>query len=258
MAHLREAAARFDRIDDQWHRALALEFLGVGEHERSGEGIGSIALAADLFGQLHDDVKRANCLIQMAGLNINIGTGLDEAEAWLAEAQQLAERTGNHHELLHAELFRARLDQLRSGDAAAGPQFIRLLDGFRRIGDRRCVGRCLLGLGRAAAADGDYGRARRHLTECALVADAVGDPLALAAALRIVARCDRSAGRSRQAATVLGAADAAAERVDLARRRALPEDGDLRSELEHELQAAGLTSALAAGRQMPIKELLGL
>ena len=78
----------------------------------------------------------------------------------------------------------------------------------------------------------------------------------LASALRIVARCDHSAGRSRQAATVLGAADAAAERIDLARRRALPEDDDLRADLERELQAAGLTSALAAGRQMPVQELL--
>ncbi len=258
VAHLREAAARFDRLDDQWHRALALEVLGVGEHERSGEGIGSIALAADLFGRLHDDVKRANCLIQMAGLNINIGSRLDEAEAWLAEAHKLAERTGNHHELLHAALFRARLDQLRSGDAAAGPQFIRLLDGFRRIGDRRCVARCLLGIGRAAAADGDHELALRHLTECAFIADAVGDPLALVSALRFIARWDHSAGRLRHAATVLGAADAAAERVDVARRRALPEDDGLRVELEHELQAAGLTSALAEGRQMPIKELLGL
>jgi predicted ATPase/DNA-binding CsgD family transcriptional regulator len=258
IAHLREAAARFDRLDDQWHRALALEVLGVGEHERSGEGIGSVALAADLFGRLHDDVKRANCLIQMAGLNINIGTGLDEAEAWLAEAHQLAERTGNNHELLHAELFRARLDQLRSGDASNGPQFTRLLEGFRRIGDRRCVARCLLGLGRAAVAEGEYEPARRHLTECAFIADAVGDPLALGSALRLVARCDHSAGLSRHAATVLGAADAAAERVDISRRRALPEDNDLRMELEHELQAAELTSALAEGRQIPIKQLLAL
>src|SRR5206468_4394611 len=96
IAHLREAASRFDRLDDQWHRALALEVLGMGEHETLYDGPGSIALAADLFGALHDDVKRANCLIQMAGSNINTGTGLDEAEAWLAEAHQLAERTGNH------------------------------------------------------------------------------------------------------------------------------------------------------------------
>jgi hypothetical protein len=62
----------------------------------------------------------------------------------------------------------------------------------------------------------------------------------------------------RHAATVLGAADAAAERVDMARRRPLPEDNDLRVELEHELQAAELSSALAEGRQIPIKQLLAL
>jgi len=215
-------------------------------------------MAFDAHGRLHDDVKRANCLIQMAGSNINTATGLDEAEAWLAEAHQLAERTGNHHELLHAELFRARLDQLRAGDASSGPQFVRLLDWFRRIGDRRCVARCLLGLGRAAVADGDLEPARRHLAECALIADAVGDPLALAAAQRLVARCDHSAGLSRHAATVLGAADAAAERVDMARRRALPEDDDLRVALEHELQGHELTSALADGRELPIEQLLAL
>ena len=256
--HLREAANRFDRLDDQWHRALALQVLGMGEDDMSGDGLRPIALAADVFGALHDDVKRANCLIHMAGLSINTGTGFDEAEAWLAEAHELAERTGNHHELLHAELFRARLDQLRSDDASNRQQFVRLLDGFRRIGDQRCVARCLLGIGRADVADGDLEPARRHLTECAFIADAVGDPLALVAALRLVARCDHSAGLSRHAATVLGAADAAAERVDTARRRALPEVGPLRAELEHELQAHELTSALAEGRKIPIKQLLAL
>jgi hypothetical protein len=104
---------------------------------------------------------------------------------------------------LHAELFRARLDQLRSGDASNGPQFIRLLDGFRRIGDRRCVARCLLGIGRAAVAEGDHEPAKRRLTECALIADAVGDPLALVAALRLVARCDHSAGHRLPSALLL-------------------------------------------------------
>jgi hypothetical protein len=188
-------------------------------------------------------------------LNINFGTGLNEAEVWLAEARQLAERTGNHHELLHAELFRARLDQMRVDGTSNAPQFARLLDAFRRIGDRRCVARCLLGLGRAAVADGDYEPARRHLTECAFVADAVGDPLALTAALRLIARCDYSAGLSRHAAIVLGAADGAVERVDIARRRALPKDDDLRAQLENELQTAGLNAAIAEGRQVPIKQL---
>src|SRR5439155_1077766 len=82
-----------------------------------------------------------------------------------------------------------RLDQLRSDDASNRQQFVRLLDGFRRIGDQRCVARCLLGIGRADVADGDLEPARRHLTECAFIADAVGDPLALVAALRLVARC---------------------------------------------------------------------
>src|SRR5438046_3062572 len=111
-------------------------------------------------------------------------------------------------------------------------------------------------VGRRTPADGDLELARRHLTECAFIADAVGDPLALVAALRLVARCDHSAGLSRHAATVLGAADAAAERVETARRRALPEVGDLRAELEHELQAHELTSGLAEGRKIPIKQLL--
>src|SRR5207247_7916462 len=159
--HLREAAAGFDRLGDQWHRALALQVLGMGEDDMSGDGLRPIALAADVFGALHDDVKRANCLIHMAGLSINTGTRFDEAEAWLAEAHELAERTGNHHELLHAELFRARLDQLRSDDASNRPQFVSLPDGFRRIGAQRCVERCLPGIGLADVADGAPARAPR-------------------------------------------------------------------------------------------------
>lgn len=252
MPHLKEAAARFDRLNDQWHRGLALEVLGLGEQETSGDGLRSISLAAELFGRLHDDVKRANCLIHMAGLKINVDADLDAAESWLVEAQQLAERTGNQHEMLHAELFHARLNQRRAEDASTGREFVRLLDGFRRVGDRRCVARCLLGIGRAALAGGEDELARRHLSECALVADAVGDPFLLVEALRLIARCDHSAGRPRRAAKVLGAADVVAERIDPARRQALPSDTDLRAALEHDLQTAGLTVALAEGRQKAI------
>jgi hypothetical protein len=46
------------------------------------------------------------------------------------------------------------------------------------------------------------------------------------------------------------------EQVNIARRGALPEDDELRSELENELQTDGMIAAIAEGRQVPIKQLL--
>ena len=254
LGHLETATATFQRLGDEWHYALAIDFLGEAQPEVE-RALAHYARAAAVFGRLGDDVTRANCLNQAAARCVDDDAHLGEAEAWLAEAHRLAELSRNRHELLHAELFRARLDQRRGEHAAAGPVCHRLLPEFRRIGDSRCVARCLVGLGWAAVVAGQQEVARRHLTECVEIAVHAMSGVDLASALRLLAELDRDAGVPWRAARLLGAAEAAAERLDPDRRRALLSDAGLRTHLEHELGAEAFETALDEGRRTPGHEL---
>ncbi|WP_062356398.1 ATP-binding protein [Herbidospora yilanensis] len=137
LPHLEDAATRYAETGDTWHRALALTALG-----QAAGSIGPTAEAADLFGGLGDQVKRANALNHMALRAIDAGVRLDEAAAWLTEAERLAEASDNDHERLHAQVFRAALRDPEE----ARDDYARLLPEFRRIGDLRCADRCLRGL----------------------------------------------------------------------------------------------------------------
>jgi predicted ATPase/DNA-binding CsgD family transcriptional regulator len=252
---LQQAVADFLRLADDWHRALALQGLGHPQPDH-GAALEHLARSADLFGRLHDHVKRANCLNEMASRNIDVRAHLDEAQRWLAEAGRLAERTGNQHERLHTEIFQARLDQCRGEHEFAGARFGSLLHEFRRIGDRRCMSRCLLGLGQAAVRDSNHEAAREQLTECILIADSTGDPLEMAAGLRLLAESCHATGDSRYAALLLGAAEEAAERLEPARREALPADHELRVTLRDELGIDAFGSVRAEGRRTSVARLL--
>ena len=253
--YLEQAAAAFRRLGDDWHYANALEFLS-GAVPYSDDSWKLLAQAADIFGRLGDRSLQSNCLNQMAHKSIEANTRLEGAELWLGEARALAELSGNRHEVLHAELEQARLDQLRGAHESTALTYSRLLGEFRRIGDGRCVSRCLFGLGWAASIRGDHQTARRYLSECVEVADRTQTPVTLAAGLRLLALVDHAAGRALQAATFLGAAALAAEQLDVALREALPPEAELRAVLEREVQADALASALAEGRRRPIEELL--
>jgi DNA-binding NarL/FixJ family response regulator len=73
--------------------------------------------------------------------------------------------------------------------------------------------RPLFHLGDIASLEGDHAEARRLLAECALAADALGDPTQVAPCLESLARAVVGLGRARSAATILGAADALRERI---------------------------------------------
>ncbi|MEU8244671.1 LuxR C-terminal-related transcriptional regulator [Nonomuraea sp. NPDC048916] len=251
IGHLELAVSSFELLGDDWHRALTMSALG---HATAGTAtcLTLTAQAADLFGRLRDHVKRANCLNQMAIRAIEDHSRLDDAALWLAEAGRLARLSGNEHERLHAEVFRARLDQHHGDHATARTGYTALLGQFRRIGDRRCTARCLLGLGRAAASDGDHGLARRHLTEGLELAVGLGDPRAVMTGLCLLAECDHATGRFERAATLLGAA----ERLDPELRAHLLPGNALHASLRDELGAAALAAALATGHRTPLPDLL--
>lgn len=255
IVHLQRAAQEFRRLGDDWHHALALEGLGHAQQD-PGAALAHLAHSADLFGRMHDHVKRANCLNEMARRSIEVRAHLEEASTWLTEARQLADHTGNETERLHAELLQARLDECRAQYKLAGPQFGRLLAEFRRVGDRRCMSRCLLGLGHAALRGNDHESARDDITESIAIADTAGDTLGVADGLRLLAESRNASGDPEFAAALLGAADSAAERLDAARRYALPGDRELRSTLRDKLGPDLFASAFAAGQQTSLARLI--
>ncbi len=185
---------------------MAISELGLAAMDTTTT-LTRMAEAADLFGRLHDHVKRANCLNIMAILAVENRTRLDDAAVWLAEAERLALVSGNDHERLHAQVFRACLDQNRGNHATTETRFGGLLAEFRRIGDHRCVARCLFGLGRAAALGDDHERARPRFAEGLELAVGVGDLRAMLTGLCLLAGSDHATGHFRRAATLLGAAE---------------------------------------------------
>ncbi len=251
VVHLERAAQDFHALGDDWHEAFSLQLLGMALEDGVGDGMPSLEQAADSFGRLGDLVKRGNVLLHMAGGAIDTGVRLADAQGWLDEGHRFAVLTANQQDLLHAEMFQARLDQRRGDEAATGPAFTSLIARFRRIGDRRCVVRCLLGAGRAAAADDDNETARRHLTECVQLGIGMGNAVDVAAALRLLARLDARAGVTHRAAVLLGAADAVAATLDAARLRGLPADADLRSTIEKELGRERFLASVVEGRGTP-------
>ena len=253
--HLEAAAAQFHELGDEWHRALALQVLAYTCQDLQ-DTLTHLAPAAEAFGRVGDRVKHGDCLIDMARAVIHLPARREEAQRWIDQARRLAEVTDNHHLWLHAETCQAFLDQRRGDGASAAQLFARLLPDFRRIGDRRCVARCLLGLGASAIATGDHDTARRHLTGCVEVTTSTNQSSELAAGLRLLAELDHSAGRDREAANLLGAADAVAADLPLADRDALPADRDLMTSLESSLGGADFTDAVAKGRSTPVMQLL--
>lgn len=244
--HLERAVEQFRRLGDPWHEALALQGLGHAVHEVDAT-VDHLGRSAQLFGRLHDDVMRANCLTMLAARLLEAGQYLEKIRGWLAEARRLAERTGSTHELLHVELHDARLRQYRGDHRSAARAFRQLLPSLRRVGDHRCASRCLFGLGWAAVVEGDDTSAHTHLMACVTLADRVKDPREAAAALRLLSDLAERAGHIVQAARLLGAADAAADRLDPARRDGLPADHELLERIRDRIGSADLEAALREG-----------
>ena len=253
--HLQLAVENFDRLADSWHHALALEGLGHAEQDPE-VALAYLEHSADLFGRMRDHVKRSNCLNEMVRRSIDVRAHLEDAPRWLMEARRLADGTGNDTERLHAELLQARLDDCRGEHKLAGPQLERLLAEFRRVGDRRCMSRCLLGLGQMAMRDNDHTSARHHLAESITIAELAGDTLVVTDGLCLLAESYRTTGDPQYAGALLGAADSAAGHLDAARRDALPAHHELRVMLRDELGADAFTSAVTAGHQTSLARLL--
>lgn len=162
--YLLAAIGELRRSGDRWHEALALQALGVCAADPTETA--HLADSGRLFAEVGDRVKQANVLVMLAARRIDSGNDLRSAAAELETALDLATRTGNVHEQLHARLHLARLDHVSGRAASAQATYVEVLASMRELGDRRCVARCLLGLGQLAVEMGDLPAARSHLLAC--------------------------------------------------------------------------------------------
>lgn len=192
-----ELRTALDLLGDghDWDRAFALQSLGRATRDLDA-ALAHLTASATLFAALDDAVKHANVRYMMAELCLRRGARFDDARAWLAQAHRLAVRTGNEHEQLHAAVQRARLDQLEGEADAAQGALTALLPAFRRIGDRRCVCRCLSWLGELELARGERARAVALLVEAVAVADVIDALDEAVAARRRLALARGTTGRA--------------------------------------------------------------
>ncbi len=251
------ALVSFRELGDRWHEAVALQGLGVASTDVDTMST-HLGGAAAIFAVLGDVVMHANCLTLMAGRGLDMDGPVDRVRSWLDEALILVERTRSTHERMHVELYQAylalRLEEYE--EAASG--FRSLLPSLQRVGDQRCAGRSLLGLGTAALATGDEAAAGEHLRACLVLADRVVDARQTAAASLLLAGIEASAGRDVVAARLIGAGTAAAERLDEARRGALPDTTELRARLVERLGADAMAAAESEGHGSPAGELTAI
>jgi predicted ATPase/DNA-binding CsgD family transcriptional regulator len=190
----------------EWDRAYALQGLGRASATLE-DALGHFAAAAELFAAIGDDAKQANVRYMMAMVCLEQRERLDEARVWLAEAQRLAMAAGHHHEQLHAGIQLARVAQLQGRWREARDELSHLLPAFRRSGDQRCVGRCLLWLGEIELEHDATDRALSLLAESAAVATDKRAVTETETALRRLAEVARRQGRDRTAERLLRTVD---------------------------------------------------
>lgn len=202
IAHLDEAERLAVTLDDEWELAAVRQMRGIALRDGSiGEPAAAIAeFAAAMHGYAlaGDAMHVNNARYMMAITAAEHGLHPGEAAGWAAECVDYASRVGNVHELAHATLVQ---QMLRVPDAAAGLE--ELTDTFRRLGDARCLTRCLL-----MAADrtlpADASGALAPLEEALHVADMAGDAHHQTSALERLVGAYWRVGDRMRARTALG------------------------------------------------------
>jgi predicted ATPase/tetratricopeptide (TPR) repeat protein len=189
-----------------WDRAFALQGLGkAAPHLETA--LEYFAASAETFAAIGDAVKQANVRYMMATACTDQGLRLDDARAWLTHAQRLAVGAGSHHEQLHVSVQLARLDQLQGAGHTARESLHHLMPAFRRIGDHRCLARCLLWLGELEHERSEAEQAERLLAESVAIATDIHETTIAGAGLRQLAQLAAAHGRDREAARLLRRAD---------------------------------------------------
>jgi len=251
---LHQALALFGD-EHPWERARALQGLVLATVELADAlrwGRESLAL----FRQVGDPMRVANTLFVMATRSIDAGVADDEVQQWLAESLALSETAGSQHDRAHAQLGFGRLAWLR-GDRGRAVQLLEeCVPIMRRLGDQRCTGRGLHLLGEHAREQQQFTRADELLRGSVEAAEPAGEGTVVVDALEALAAVLSAEDRPREAAVLVGAADAQRGSASSSRRPPQPPDENLRRSLMRALGRSAFEEARTEGRSLPPTEAL--
>jgi hypothetical protein len=192
----------------------------------------------------------------MAARSIDVGVADDEVQRWLAESLALSEAAGSQHDRAHALISFGRLAWLR-GDRGRAVQLLEeCVPIMRRLGDQRCTGRGLHLLGERAREQQQFTRADELLRGSVEAAEAAGEGTVVVDALEALAAVLSAEDRPREAAVLVGAADAQRGSVSSSRRPPQPPDENLRRSLMRRLGRSAFDQAHTEGRSLPPTEAL--
>jgi len=203
-----------------------------------------------LFRRVGDHLRVANTLFVMAARSIDVGVGGEEVQRWLAESLALSEAAGSEHDRAHALLSFGRLAWLR-GDRDRAVQLLEeSVPMMRRLGDQRCTGRGLQLLGERAREQRQLDRAEELLRGSVEAAEPAGERTVVVDALEALAAILSAEQRPREAAVLVGAADAQRGPASSSLRPPHPPDERLRGSLVQGLGRSAFDEARAEGRSL--------
>jgi len=253
---LHEALALFGD-EHPWERAVALQGLVLATVELA-EALRWARESLALFRRVGDHMRVANTLFMMAARSIDVGVANDEVQRWLAESLALSEAAGSEHDRAHALIGFGRLAWLR-GDRDRAVQLLEeCVPIMRRLGDQRCTGRGLHLLGERAREQQQFTRADELLRGSVEAAEAAGEGTVVVDALEALAAVLSAEDRPREAAVLVGAADAQRGSASSSRRPPQPPDENLRRSLVRGLGRSAFDEARTEGRSLSPTEALRL
>jgi tetratricopeptide (TPR) repeat protein len=242
---LHQALALFD---DQhaWERARALQALALASAEPA-EALRWARESLALSRRVGDRLRVANTLFVMATRSIDDGVASDEVQRWLAESLALSEAAGSQHDRAHALLGFGRLAWLRGDRDHAVELLQECVPMMRRLGDQRCTGRGLHLLGERAREQQQFPRAEALLRGGVEAAESAGEATVVVDALEALAAVLSAEDRPREAAVLVGAADAWRGPASSSRRPPQPPDENLRRSLVEGLGRSAFDEARSEG-----------
>jgi tetratricopeptide (TPR) repeat protein len=242
---LHEALALFDD-EHPWERASALQALALATAEPA-EALRWARESLALFRRVGDHLRVANTLFVMAAMSIYAGVTSDEVQRWLAESLALSEAAGSEHDRAHALMGFGRLAWLR-GDRDHAVQLLEeCVPMMRRLGDQHCTGRGLHLLGERGRQQQQFARAEELLRGSVEAAEPAGEGTVVVEALEALAAVLSAERRPREAAVLVGAADAQRGSVSSAQRPPQPPDQYLRRSLVRGLGRSAFDEARTEG-----------
>jgi predicted ATPase/DNA-binding CsgD family transcriptional regulator len=240
-----------------WDCAVTMQCLAnttAGLAESIGWGREAVAL----FRRVGDHLYAANSLFIMAQRAMMAGRADDEVHGWLTESHALAVAVGSEGEILHPLVGLSWLAWLRGDHERGAALMAECLPDLRRVGDRRCLGRALYMIGERAREQQQLDRAEELLIGSVEAIVVAGQSVTLIQALESLAAVHAGQGRPRQAAALLGTAQAARDSATAHMRPSGPPDKELRRSLVATLGPEGFVAAYAAGGALPPAQALRL